>query len=65
MVGAAITNQITGSNYGFLSAPPPSPSLVDALGPWPWYILGIEAIALVYFAVLIFVSKIGRKTQPH
>ena len=61
MVGAAITNLITGSNYGFLSRPPPSPSLVDVLGPWPWYILGIEAIGLVYFTVLIFISKIGHK----
>ena len=61
MAGAAITNLVTGSNYVFLSRPPPSPSLVDALGPWPWYILGIEAIGLVYFTVLIFFSKLGAK----
>ncbi len=65
MAGAAITNLITGSNYGFLSRPPPSPSLVDALGPWPWYILSIELIGLVYFTVLILISKIGQRAEKN
>ena len=28
------------------------PSLLDFLGPWPWYLLSLELIALVSFFLL-------------
>jgi hypothetical integral membrane protein (TIGR02206 family) len=37
-------NQVLGSNYLFLAYKPPAATLVDYLGPWPWYILGMVAI---------------------
>ena len=40
-------NRATGANYGFLCRKPDSPTLFDLLGPWPWYLLSLEAIALV------------------
>jgi hypothetical integral membrane protein (TIGR02206 family) len=40
-------NRATGANYGFLCRKPDSPTLLDLLGPWPWYLLSLEAIALV------------------
>ena len=43
---------VTGADYMFLRARPVSPSLLDELGPWPWYILSATAIGLVLFAVL-------------
>lgn len=52
VVAAASVNVLTGANYGFLCEPPPTASLIDVLGPWPWYILVLEAIALVLFALL-------------
>jgi hypothetical integral membrane protein (TIGR02206 family) len=39
-------NRATGANYGFLCRKPDSPTLFDLLGPWPWYLLSLEAIAL-------------------
>jgi len=39
-------NAAFGSNYGFLNAKPPSHSLLDFLGPWPWYVV-VEMVIVV------------------
>jgi hypothetical integral membrane protein (TIGR02206 family) len=49
---AAVGNAITGGNYMFLSHRPETPSLLDYMGPWPWYILGSTLLALALFALL-------------
>ncbi len=49
MVGAI--NAWLGTNYLYLCRPPSAPSLIDYLGPWPWYIFGLEVVALVSFTL--------------
>ncbi|GGG21103.1 YwaF family protein [Paenibacillus abyssi] len=45
-------NVWTGGNYLFVSRKPQTASLLDLLGPWPWYLLWLELVALALFVVL-------------
>jgi hypothetical integral membrane protein (TIGR02206 family) len=47
MALVGVVNWLLGSNYLFIAHKPDTPSLIDVLGPWPWYILSLEALALV------------------
>lgn len=49
LVGAI--NLVLGTNYMFLMAKPAASTLMDYLGPWPWYLLSLEGIAVVSFAL--------------
>lgn len=44
-----IFNLITGGNYMFLCHKPETASIMDALGPWPFYIIPLEIIGLLSF----------------
>ncbi len=56
---AFIANIATEGNYMFLAHKPENPSLLDFLGPYPFYILVLECIALVLF-FLLYLPWIGR-----
>lgn len=58
-------NRGLGSNFAFVSHPPTNPSLIDHLGPWPWYIFSLLGLALTFFVVLAlpFVNSSGRPPE--
>lgn len=65
MVAIFVVNWMLGSNYLFIAHKPETPSLIDLLGPWPWYILVLEGIALIVCLLLYLPYAIGdRKLKP-
>lgn len=52
LVFALIVNRLLDTNFGFASRPPENPSLIDHLGPWPWYLLWLQGIAVCLFLLL-------------
>jgi hypothetical integral membrane protein (TIGR02206 family) len=45
----ALFNLLVGGNYLFICHKPETPSLLDYMGPWPWYILSLEAVGIISF----------------
>ncbi len=52
MLFVGTVNALIGSNYMFIAHKPVTASLIDMLGPWPWYILSLEAIGFALFLLL-------------
>ncbi|MCX7548684.1 TIGR02206 family membrane protein [Xanthomarina sp. F1114] len=44
-----LINEILDSNYMYLSVKPESVTVLDYLGPWPYYILGLQLFLIPYF----------------
>lgn len=52
MACVGLANWLTGGNYMFIAHRPDFPSLIDALGPWPWYIISLELLAVAAFVLV-------------
>ena len=49
---AMTVNRLLGSNFAFASHPPSNPSLIDQLGPWPWYLVSMLGVAMLFYSLL-------------
>ena len=47
-----LINRAIGSNYMYLIHKPETASALDMMGPWPWYLLSIQALGVVLFLLL-------------
>ncbi|HXL15466.1 MAG TPA: TIGR02206 family membrane protein [Methylomirabilota bacterium] len=58
----AVIDLLANENYLYLRAKPSQPSILDWMGPWPWYVLAADALAFVLFWVLMvpFSKRSGR-----
>lgn len=58
---AGAADILTGGNYMFLRHPPEAPTLLNLLGPWPWYIAGAALIAFTLLALLELPFRLQRR----
>ena len=64
LVVAALVNLLSvKNNYGFLRSKPASGSLMDALGPWPIYIVSMQVLALLVFILFDLPFWRGRRRR--
>lgn len=45
-------NALLGLNYGFLNGKPTTPSLLDRMGPWPYYLISLQVAAFSLYLAL-------------
>lgn len=58
---AGLGDVLTGGNYMYLSNKPAHGSLLEVMGPWPWYIVSGAAVALAMMLLLsALASRAGR-----
>ena len=61
LVIAFLANILLDANYFWIMEKPPTGSLLDYMGPWPWYILTAEFLALAHFALAYFIFILLKK----
>lgn len=59
---AVLVNALCQTNYGYVCGKPTLPSLLDHLGPWPWYLLVLQALAVVLYTVAVVPFWLGGGT---
>jgi hypothetical integral membrane protein (TIGR02206 family) len=65
---AGTADLVTGGNYMWLREKPDEGSLLDVMGPWPWYIASAAVLALLLFTLLAAAAarvRPGPRTGGH
>lgn len=58
---SVIVNYLLKANYNYLSAKPVSASILDVMGPWPWYILSVYGLMFFLFFLVLLPHLIKKK----
>jgi hypothetical integral membrane protein (TIGR02206 family) len=68
LLAAGTVDWLVDDNYGYLRHKPLHASLLDHMGPWPWYIVSLEAAAMVSFVVyyipFFVMDRVGLTAEP-
>jgi hypothetical integral membrane protein (TIGR02206 family) len=56
-------NKRTDGNYWFLRHKPKSSSFLDVLGPYPWYIISLESLLIVFSLIALLILRKWEKSH--
>jgi uncharacterized membrane protein YwaF len=59
-----IVDALTGANYMYLRSKPATPTLLDVMGQWPWYIVSAGVVAVVLFLALDLLARVAARSRP-
>jgi hypothetical integral membrane protein (TIGR02206 family) len=65
MAGVSLLNWLLHTNYGYFNGPPEVPSLLDYMGRWPWYLLTLQGVAMLFFWLLLLPFRKRKTAAPH
>ncbi|MFQ6605696.1 MAG: TIGR02206 family membrane protein [Fidelibacterota bacterium] len=51
LIPIGIINHELNANYFFIAGKPDTASLLDILGPWPWYLISLSGVAFLIFVL--------------
>ncbi len=57
-------NSLTGANYGFLNRKPDTASLLDLMGPWPWYLVVAGTLVVAVWAAMTWPWETSLDVNP-
>jgi hypothetical integral membrane protein (TIGR02206 family) len=64
LAAVGLVNWATGGNYMYVARKPDYATLLDYLGPWPWYIIPLQLIGLVAFVLVYLPYALRDTTRP-
>ena len=56
-------DHLTGGDYLYLAEPPPTFSLLNLMGPWPWYVAGMVVLGIAVIVLLDLPLRVARARQ--
>jgi hypothetical integral membrane protein (TIGR02206 family) len=61
LIAVHMINLILRSNYSYTMAKPRSQTILDLMGPWPWYVLVSEILMVMLFLLLLIPFLVNRR----